>query len=204
MADLPYQITAAHWDIMIPFGPLWENYSRLNKASGAIVLFSKQPFTTLLAASNMKQFRYEWIWKKSNGGEFLNANRKPLPRHENISVFYENSPTYNPQMSNGDPYACTSAGVGVTTSDLSVIGWRTINTGDRYPTSILEFPNETGLHPTQKPVALLAAQNEGRRAAGIETSEEYIKIAIERLRQPSFFSIPEKVTVKARQLTIEI
>jgi site-specific DNA-methyltransferase (adenine-specific) len=218
ICDLPYQVTVAAWDIIIPFEPLWFNYNRLGKANAAKVLFGKQPFATLLAASNMNQFRYEWIWEKSNGGEFLNANRKPLPRHENILVFYDKLPTYNPQMSKGTPYACTSAGVGVTTADLSVIGWRTVNEGERYPTSVLKFANDTGLHNTQKPLklleylvktytnqgdlvldncigsgtTLLAAQNEGRQAVGIEISEEYCEIAIDRLRQPSFFSIPDK------------
>ena len=228
ICDLPYGITACAWDTIIPFEPLWENYKRLVKKDGAVILFGKQPFTTLLAASNIKQFRYEWVWEKSNSGQFLNANRKPLPRHENILVFYKSLPTYNPQMANGKPYACTSAGVGATTSDLSVIGWRTINTGERYPTSVLKFSNDTGLHPTQKPfdllaylirtytnpgdlildncigsgTALLAAQNEGRRAVGIEISEEYCRVAVDRLRQPGFFSIPDKIEVQPKQMAL--
>lgn len=156
LSDWPYGTTSAAWDSVIPLEPLWKQVKRVIKPNGAIVLTAKQPFTTVLAMSNLSWFRYELIWKKSNGGEFLNANRKPLPRHENILVFYGKLPTYNPQMTKGDAYACTRAGVGVTTADLSVIGWTTVNEGERYPISILDFPNDTGLHPTQKPVALFS------------------------------------------------
>lgn len=230
MADLPYGTTAAKWDKIISLAALWREYKRLIKKNGAIALNCKQPFTTLLGASNFDWLRYELIWKKSNGGEFLNANRKPLPRHENILIFSNGQTTYNPQMTEGKPYACTSAGVGITTDDLSVIGWKTENDGYRYPVSVLDFPNETGLHPTQKPVALLrylirtytnpgdlildntigsgttlvAAQNEGRQAVGIDTSEAYCKMAVSRLRQKSFFSLPQmnSKSVNGKQLTL--
>lgn len=91
---------------------------------------------------------------QSNGGGFLNANRYPLKRHESVLVFADALPTYNPQFTDGKPYRCTSAAAGETTFDQSVAGWVTENGGTRYPITVLYFPNDTGLHPTQKPLAL--------------------------------------------------
>lgn len=208
-ADLPYGTTHCAWDSVIPLEPLWKQCKRVIKKNGAIVLTAKQPFTTVLAYSNLKWFRYELIWKKTNGGEFLNANRKPLPRHENILIFYKGLPTYNPQFTEGKPYACTSAGVGATTADLSVIGWTTINDGKRYPVSVLEFQNDKGLHPTQKPAKLIeylvrtftnpndlvldntfgscttgeACLRTGRRFIGIEKDANYFEIGKARMER---------------------
>lgn len=215
LADPPYGTTHLAWDSIIPFDKMWESFDRILKYSKLSILMAKQPFTTLLGYSNIKNLRYELIWSKSGGGEFLNANRKPLPRHENILIFYSKQPTYNPQKTKGSPYTCTSTGVGATTKDVTVIGWETVNIGDRFPISVLKYKNDIGFHPTQKPVALMeylirtytnpdelildntmgsgttlvAAQNEGRRAVGIEINEEYCKIAVERLRQRSIFSV---------------
>jgi site-specific DNA-methyltransferase (adenine-specific) len=155
IADLPYGTTACKWDTVIPFEPLWAQYKRINKPRGAIVLFGSQPFTSALVMSNPEWFRCEWIWKKSNGGGFLNANRYPLKRHENILVFSSELPPYNPQFVFGEPYRRTRAAAGETTQDQTVAGWTTDSDGRRYPITILSIPNETGLHPTQKPVALL-------------------------------------------------
>ena len=148
-------ITACKWDTVIPFEPLWEQYKRIIKPNGAIVLFGSQPFTSALVMSNPKWFKYEWIWEKSNGGGFLNANKMPLKRHENILVFYNKRAGYNPQFSKGNPYSCRSSSAGETTRDQTVKGWITENKGRRHPTSKLKFSNETGLHGTQKSVKLL-------------------------------------------------
>ena len=219
IADLPYGTTACRWDTRIPLEPLWAHYKRIIKPRGAIVLFGSQPFTSALVMGNLEWFRCEWIWCKSNGGGFLNANRYPLKRHENIIVFADALPIYNPQMTEGKPYRCTSAAAGETTFDQAVAGWVTENEGDRYPLSFQYFKNETGLHPTQKPVALLeylvktytnpgelvldnvmgsgttgvACINTGRRFIGIELEKEYFDIAQERI---------EKAQQEARQLEL--
>lgn len=157
LCDLPYGTTACKWDTIIPFEPLWREYERLIKPNGAIVLTASQPFTSQLVMSNPEMFRYEWIWEKSNGGGFLLANKMPLKRHENILIFYDKLPQYNPQKTEGTPYSAKRAFGGYFMGEKQgkeVAGWVTENDGSRYPTSILNYNNETGLHPTQKPVAL--------------------------------------------------
>jgi site-specific DNA-methyltransferase (adenine-specific) len=230
IADLPYGTTACSWDEVIPFEPLWQNYKRLIKRNGAVVLFGSQPFTSKLVMSNLEWFRIEWIWEKPMGTNYLNANRDPMKNHENIIVFSDRYPVYNPQMRDGKPYAATRGGVGGFIRDKTVGGYLTVNNGERYPLTVNKFNNSPQkLHPTQKPLALLsylirtytnpgeiildntmgsgttllAAQNEGRQAVGIELDEDYCKIAVDRLKQPSFFSIPDKPTVpKAEQLSL--
>ena len=96
-ADLPYGKTSCKWDIVIPFEPLWEQYTRLIKENGAIVLTGSQPFTSILICSNLKMFRYEWIWKKAYKTLHPRASFRPLLEHENILVFYKKQPTYNAQ-----------------------------------------------------------------------------------------------------------
>ena len=97
LCDLPYGTTQNKWDSVIDLDSLWEQYTRIIKDNGAIVLFSAEPFTSNLILSNLKMFRYDLIWSKSQGSDFLNANRKPLRSHENICVFYKKLPIYNPQ-----------------------------------------------------------------------------------------------------------
>jgi len=105
MCDLPYEVTGCDWDVIIPFEPLWEQYNRICKKNAAMVFTAVQPFTTLLAASNIKNLRYEWIWKKPQGTNPMNAKIMPLKAHENILVFYRERPTYNPQMWYSTPYS---------------------------------------------------------------------------------------------------
>jgi len=97
LADLPYNTTRLAWDVIIPFDKLWEQYERIIKPNGAIVLTASQPFTTMLISSNLKMFRYEWIWEKGHSTGFPNCNKIPMKKHENICVFYKKLPTYNPQ-----------------------------------------------------------------------------------------------------------
>ena len=155
VADLPYGTTACEWDKKIPLESMWKEFRRLTGRHKPIVLFSSQPFTSELVMSNQKQFRCEWVWQKTLGGGFLNANRHPLKRHENILIFSYGAPIYNPQFEDGKPYRCTRAAAGETTFDQTVAGWTTENNGYRYPTTNLEYASETGLHPTQKPLELL-------------------------------------------------
>ena len=104
LTDLPYGITDCAFDVRIPFEPMWEHFKRVTKKNAAIVLFSQMPFGAELIMSNRKMFRYEWIWEKSLGVGFLNAKKMPLRCHENILVFYQQLPTYNPQFTEGKPY----------------------------------------------------------------------------------------------------
>ena len=163
LCDLPYQITQCSWDSMVPFEPLWKQYKRIIKENGAIVLTASQPFTSFLIMSNREMYKYCWVWKKNKKTGFLNAKRQPLRQTEDIVVFYDKQPTYNPQMTHGHKPVNsftknTSDGetMGKTKKGFSGGGQTT-----RYPSNILEFDvvnndNSDGdkFHPTQKPVLL--------------------------------------------------
>ena len=183
----------------------------LLKDNGAVVLNAQQPFTTTLASSNIKNFRYEWIWEKPQGTNPLNAKIMPLKSHENVLVFYQKKPTYNPQMWMSTPYSGFK-------SDDKKIGevYGSLNsehrdnpTGERYPKSILKFKQEKGLHPTQKPVEMMeyfiktytneteivldstmgsgttgvACVNTNRNFIGIELDDAYFKTAKNRIEK---------------------
>lgn len=203
ICDLPYGTTACKWDSVIPFEPLWAQYKRICK--GAIVLTAQSPFDKVLGASNINMLRYEWIWVKEAGTGFLNAKKAPLKNHENVLVFYEKNPTYNPQMRTGfKPYVCKKGGdsenYGTGLSNNIV----TVNNGDRYPLTVIEFKRDKDkIHPTQKPVALMeylvktytnegdtvldncmgsgttgvACKNLNRNFIGIEQDANYFEIA---------------------------
>lgn len=155
LCDLPYGTTACKWDTIIPFEPLWEQYLRVIKDNGAIVLFGSEPFSTKLRASMLELYRYDWIWRKPKGSGFFQCGQMPLKNHEIVSVFYKKAPTYNPQMAKGKPYKCRQGYVGeyLSGGKSDIV---TENDGYRYPVSVLSFPIDTGIHPTQKPTALLS------------------------------------------------
>lgn len=166
LCDLPYGTTACKWDTVIPFEPLWEQYKRIVKGNGAIVLFGSEPFSTQLRHSNVKMFKYDWYWRKPRGTGHLNAKKQPLRDIEIISVFYAKQCTYNPQFTDGEPYSSAKGGkhakvsiAGATTYGKFMNGmeFRNDNPGIRYPKQLQEFGVvERGtVHPTQKPVALL-------------------------------------------------
>lgn len=165
LCDLPYgSQTKNKWDIQIPFEPLWEQYLRIIKDSGAIVLFANGMFTAQLMLSQPKLWRYNLIWDKAIAGGFLNANRMPLRKHEDICVFYKKPPTYNPQKFEGKPNH--SRGNLMTkgskiNNNYGEYGWvdnREKLGNLKHPTSIITISKDhpsTMIHPTQKPVELL-------------------------------------------------
>ena len=209
LCDLPYGTTKNKWDSVIPLNKLWEQYERMIKDNGAIVLFSQMPFSAELVHSNLKLFKYEWIWQKDNGTGFLNAKKMPLKIHENILVFYKKLPLYNPQMRTGfKPYKCKQ-GRHSTNYGAYEQGHITESNGERYPIDIIKFKKDSGLHPTQKPVELLeyliktytnenetvldncmgsgstgvACINTNRNFIGYELDEKYFEIAEKRINE---------------------
>ena len=159
LCDLPYGTTRNKWDTCLNLGKLWEQYKRIIKDNGAIVLFSQMPFTAALVMSNPKMFRYEWIAEKSLATGFLNAKRMPMKAHENILVFYKKLPTYNAQMTKGKPYSITRRDIGGQyLHEFESI--ETKNEGTRCPRDVLRdlwqpYCGGKMYHPTQKPVPLL-------------------------------------------------
>ena len=209
LCDLPYGTTKCKWDNIIPFDKLWEQYNRIIKNNGAIVLFGSQPFTSLLVTSNIKNFRYEIIWEKEQAVNFAFQKKQIGKVHENICVFYKKQPTYNPQMREG--FKPQQSG-----SKMNVLSHSRITSGrnqregktDRYPISIVKFNRDRlRLHPTCKPIKLLefliktytnenetvldncmgsgstgiACLNTNRKFIGIEKEEKYFEIAKERI-----------------------
>ncbi|WWQ70393.1 hypothetical protein mEp515_06 [Escherichia phage mEp515] len=208
LCDLPYGTTRNKWDSVIDLTSLWNEYKRIN--CGAIVLTAQTPFDKVLGASNIGMLRYEWIWRKEAGTGFLNAKRVPLKNHENVLVFYDKRPTYNPQMREGfKPYKRKKGRETSTNYNPSGIV-TTVSGAKRYPVTVLEFPRDSAkLHPTQKPVALMeyliktytnecdlvldncmgsgttgvACMNTNRRFIGIEKDEKYFEIASNRINE---------------------
>lgn len=161
LCDLPYGQTARNkWDVVIPFDSLWNQYERIIKPNGAIILFANGMFTADLMHSNRRLWRYNLVWEKTTPTGFLNANRMPLRKHEDICVFYKSLPTYYPQKSTGHTPVHsytkhTSDGTDYGKTNLGISGG---GSTERFPTSILKFATDkqkSALHPTQKPVALL-------------------------------------------------
>ena len=209
LCDLPYGVTDCEWDNVIPFDKLWEQYNRIIKNNGAIVLFSMQPFTTKLISSNLKDFRYLWYWYKNYATGFSYARYQPMRKIEDICIFYKKMPTYHPQ--------------GLIKIDSPTIKKRTNSsiyrmtltnsykpTYKNYPKNVLHFDgvnSKDRLHPTEKPVALLeyliktytnendvvldncmgsgstgeACQNTNRHFIGIEIDTDFYNVACERL-----------------------
>jgi site-specific DNA-methyltransferase (adenine-specific) len=163
ICDLPYGVTARNkWDVIIPFDPLWEQYERIIKDNGAIVLTATQPFASALVMSNPKLFRYEWIWEKTTPTGFLNAKKMPMRSHENILVFYKKLPTYNPQKTYGHKRKVSKAEHHtqdcIISSNYNEHNFATYDSTERYPRSVQIFPTDKqkeAYHPTQKPVALI-------------------------------------------------
>lgn len=203
ITDPPYGTTACKWDSSIEFVEMWRKLNLLIKDDRAIVLFCNEPFSSALRMSNIKQYKYDWVWKKSNVMGFLNAKRRPLKELENIAVF--NSKVYNPQGLKKNLKGKNRRG-----KQTEVTGeYKAVNFSEytNYPRTILGFKNERGLHPTQKPVPLMeyliktytnenetvldftmgsgttgvACVNTNRSFIGIELDEKYYDIASKRI-----------------------
>ena len=210
--DLPYGVTANKADIVIPFDQLWAQYERVIKDNGAIVLFAQGRFYVDLVNSNRKLFRYDLVWDKELTTGFLNANRMPLRRHEQIAVFYKKLPTYNPQMVEGRPLI--SNGFSASCNTGRNYGYfekknpsQRLGTTEKYPTSILKFQKPHSLtshHRTEKPVDLLkwiikTYTNEGETVldncmgagscgiAAVECGRDFIGIE----KDPEYFEVAE-------------
>jgi len=213
LCDLPYGTTACKWDTVIPFEPLWAQYRRVAKKNAAIVLTASQPFTTALIASNMREFRYCWVWDKVSVGNPQLAKVQPLKSHEDVCVFGSGRVTYNPQglVELENPKA---KGAALGNEGLGHIKRRMdyVQTHTNYPRAIIRFPRPPkAVHPTQKPVALMeylirtytqegetvldncmgsgttgvACANTGRRFVGIERDDGYFRIGSDRIKAAS-------------------
>ena len=217
LTDPPYATTKNKWDSIIPFEPMWEQLKRIIKPKGVIVLFAQTPFDKILGASNIDMLKYEWVWFKNRPTGHLNSKFAPLKSHENILVFTKGSTSFVKNTKNSSAY--NPQGL----VDCLKVNKRTKGNGnydevnnkmenvalfENYPKSVLSFKVEVGLHPTQKPVALLeyliktytqegetvldftcgsgstlvAAKNTNRHAIGIELDETYFKIAQDRIK----------------------
>jgi len=165
LCDLPYGITACKWDTIIPLKPLWIQYKRVIKDNSAIVLFASQPFTSILVTSNIKMFKYEWIWEKEQGTGQLNAKIMPLKSHENILVFGIGKIKYNAQkkLVNKSYNKKVNSIMEIIKYDASLYnsgvplrGYNKKNVLDRWPKSIIKVNRELKgrVHLTQKPVTL--------------------------------------------------
>lgn len=161
LCDLPYGTTQCKWDSVIPFEPLWAQYRRVCKRNAAILLFGVEPFSSKLRMSNLRMFKYDWIWDKVRVTGFLNAKRQPMRAYEIISVFYDRQCTYNPQLTHGHQRKVSSAASKRNCKKTSAYGKHGLagyDSTDRYPRNIQVFHTDTqktALHTTQKPVALL-------------------------------------------------
>lgn len=211
LCDLPYGSTQCKWDVIIPFDLLWAEYNRVIKDNGAIVLFGSEPFSSALRLSNVKNYKYDWIWDKVKGTGFLNAKRQPMRNHELVSVFYKKQCTYNPQKTTGHKLKKSCRSKELQTEVYGEMSKDYIyESTERYPRSIQVFSTDTqnsSLHPTQKPVALceyliktytnegevvldnclgsgttaVAAINTNRHFIGIEREPDYVAIANQRI-----------------------
>lgn len=212
LCDLPYGTTQNKWDAVIPFDQLWSAYWRVLKPAGIIALTASQPFSAALIMSQVKNFRHEWVWIKNRGSNFANTVREPMKEHESVLVFSRGKWTYNKQMQER-----TGGGLSRIKYDFSKVT-ETENYGKfdkppppqgelRVPSSWQKFNVEVGLHPTQKPVALMeylirtythegmtildncmgsgttgvACVNTGRKFIGMEMNEGYFQIAKSRI-----------------------
>ena len=167
ITDPPYGTTACKWDSVIPFEPMWKQLNRIIKPNGAIVLFGSEPFSSALRMSNIKNYKYDWIWEKTIFTNFMFVKKQPPKLHENICVFYKKQPTYNAQKKTGKAYQDKRTHryknkIGSNRESIADLMKQGVkkpikNKGDRYCGSVRKYSNKNNknVHPTQKPVALM-------------------------------------------------
>ena len=220
LCDLPYGTTRNKWDTIIPLDELWKQYERVIKDNGAIVLNAQTPFDKVLGVSNLKMLKYEWIWDKVLPTGHLNAKKMPMKKTENILVFYKKLPTYNAQGLIYNPRMKKRSSKSVGSSNYGKHSDSNFSEYSGYPTNLLKFKRESGLHPTQKPVELfeyliktytnegetvldncmgsgttaIAAINTNRNYIGFELDEEYCELSNNRIKE--FISEKEVLTNK--------
>jgi DNA modification methylase len=213
LCDLPYGTTACKWDTVIPFEPLWEQYKRIIKDNGAIVLFGNEPFSSKLRLSNLKSYKYDLKWDKVRGVGHLNAKKRPMMCIEDIIVFYNKQITYNPQMREREKPRISKNNATQEVYGKSQENFVGETLDKKYPINLITYSKSAQedmlYHPTQKPVALLeyliktytnegetvldncmgsgttaiAAHNTGRFFIGIEKEPKYVEIARQRVEQ---------------------
>ena len=210
LTDPPYGTTACKWDSVIPFEPMWTQLCRIIKVNGAILLFGNEPYSSHLRISCINMYKYDWKWDKVRGSNFATVNIRPFNCFEDVMVFYQKQPTYNPQFWYGEPYEQKQGFVGESKqTGLHREQVITKSDGRRYPLSIIRFSKESGYHPTQKPVPLIeyliktytnkddtvldftmgsgstgvACVNTSRKFIGIELDENYYHISKKRIEE---------------------
>ena len=208
LTDPPYGTTACKWDSVIDLPLVWEQLKRIIKSNGAIVLFGNEPFSSHVRLSNLIDYKYDWKWDKVRGSNFATVKIRPFNSFEDIMVFYSKQCTYNPQMWEGKPYTQKQGFVGeAKQTGLNKKQVITVSDGRRYPLSIIKESKQSGLHPTQKPVALMeyliktytnenetvldftmgsgttgvACKNTNRKFIGIEMDDNYFDIGSKRI-----------------------
>ena len=214
LADPPYGTTACKWDSIIPLEPMWEHLKRVIKPNGAIVMTASQPFTTALIASNMKMFKYCWVWDKGRGVGHLNARRRPMMQAEDIVVFYAGQPTYNPQMRERSKPRRSKNKATQQVYGTSNPNFQGKVLTQKYPINILQYSKSSQkdmlLHPTQKPVALIeylieTYTNEGKTVLDFAMGSGTTGVACKRLNRnfigieldPHYFEIAKNRIVNA-------
>jgi len=162
ITDLPYGTTQNKWDCIIPFDEMWARINKIKKENAPVILFAQTPFDKVLGASNINSLKYEWIWEKSQPTGFLNAKKMPLKYHENILVFYDKLPTYNPILREKPLTNIRPKHSGKTFKNNGNYGdfkhgdFREIGIEESYPSNIIKFDNpQNGYHPTEKPIRLI-------------------------------------------------
>ncbi len=213
LCDPPYGTTACKWDSVIPLELMWNELRRIIKSNGAVVMTSAQPFTTKLISSNYDMFKYSLVWLKERPSNPALANNRPLSYHEDICVFYNKQPTYNPQFGIRDEKnKRNNSNEKFSTESSAKLGDSFNKTGMSditYPKSYISVNVQRGLHPTQKPVALMeyliktyanqdetvldftmgsgttgvACMNTNRKFIGIEMDDKYFQIAEQRIKE---------------------